>query len=76
MMTTAPTFPRPPKLDQGSLNASHRAREEGFRAWSRKRALGANPNGKLPCTVVTGAGQPLGRAKTRLVGPEAEVREP
>ena len=47
-------------------------REEGFRTWSRKRALGADPVGKWTCTVVTGAGQPLGRARTRLVEPVAD----
>lgn len=45
----------------------HGGREEGFRTWSRKRALGDDPMGQWTCTVVTGAGQPLGRASTRVV---------
>jgi hypothetical protein len=44
----------------------HGGREAGFRTWSRKRALGDDPSGRWTCTVVTAAGQPLGRAVTRV----------
>jgi hypothetical protein len=51
-------------------------RDEGFRTWSRKRALGADPSGRWTCTVVTGAGQRLGRAKTRVLEPEPDASGP
>ncbi len=41
-------------------------REAGYRTWSIKQNLGAEPDGKWSCTVETASGQVLGRASVRI----------
>lgn len=41
-------------------------RDAGYRTWSKKRNLGADPFGKWTCTVETTTGQVVGRARARI----------
>lgn len=41
-------------------------RDAGYRTWSKKENLGADPSGRWSCTVETVTGQVVGRARVRV----------
>jgi hypothetical protein len=53
------------RLDAIAVEVSG-GREAGFRTWSKKRSLGAHPEGVWTCSVETASGQVLGRVRAEL----------